>query len=268
MNKFKLLQVLLITTLGVISSSCVSQEVSNTAMDSEFKVKLNKLLPENNKSATKVVLQTDDDSDEEPKIFHYAYNSDYVVVGTVVKVEAVGRVNKKEKRQNILDLGDAAAGFLYSFHIERVLCSKESSSLEANSQQNSMQEFQIFVPVEKRHKENYSIRQRYLIFLQTLPKQNELTSVYELNKSKTYFEAFEGKESILTSKDPSLDSTTKKGIIEMSNPKYQVLIEKIEVFCSALNETDKNMKIKKLQELTRSPDEQLRNSAIYAIKTL
>jgi hypothetical protein len=268
MNKFKLLRVFLVIALGVFSISCVSEAASNNNMNSEFKVKLNELTPERDKSATKVMIKTVGDPDDKPRIFHYAHNSDYVVVAVMDKVQAIGRVEKKEKRQNILDLGDVAAGFLYSFHTEKILCSKESSSAEFNRRQNLMQEFQIFVPIEQRQKENYAKGQRYLIFLRAIPKQNELTSIYELNKSKNYFEAFEGAEAIFPSEGPSLDSKPKKGIIDMSNPKYQDLIEKIKLLCSALNEKDKDMRIKELQKLTKSSDKQLRNNAIYAIKDL
>ncbi len=224
--------------------------------------------PELSKSESNVIIQTIDRSEEQPSIFHYAYNSDYVVVAMLDKLEPVASANKKEDGQSISNLEDSVAGVLYSFRVERLLCSKESFSLKGDSPPNLLQKFQIFVAIEKNFEESYAKGQRYLIFLRALPNQEKLAAIYELDKSKNYFEAFEGYKSIFSTGSGSLHSPPKKGIVEMSNLKYQDLIEKIEIFCSALNGTDKNMKIKKLQKLTKSSDEQLRSNAIYAIKAL
>jgi hypothetical protein len=172
-------------------------------------------------------------------------------------------VEKQEK----LDLSDMVAGFIYSFRVEKMLCSKQLFSAENTSQTDSLQNFQIFVPIGTQG-ENYQQGQRYLIFLRQIPTEENLASIYELDKNKIYFRPFEGDKSIFPNETEGFHSPPKKGIIGMSDSKYQDLITNINLLCSTLNESDIKTRLIKLQKLTESTDEELRKNAIYAIGVL
>lgn len=212
---------------------------------------------------TQSVFSQTTQSDEPPRIFYYASMSDFTVVAVLDKREFVGKAEKRKKS----DLSDIVAGWVYSFRVEKKLCSKQLFSAENTSQTDTLQNFQIFVPVGTQG-ENYQQGERYLIFLRQIPVEENLASIYELDKNKIYFRPFEGDKSIFPNETEGFHSPPKKGIIGMSDSKYQDLITNINLFCSTLNEPDIETRFIKLEKLTESTDEELRNNAIYAIEVL
>jgi hypothetical protein len=268
MKTLKLLGLFSFVIFSVVNISCHSQNISENGINDKFTIRANKINPQTDKFPLGTTFQMTHSSTQPPVIFQYAYESDYVVVANLTERKPVGKVNKKEKNENIYDLEDNVAGFLYSFTVEKTLCSKLSFSTKDNSSLVTMQEFQIFVPMERRLNERYSKGHRYLIFLRALPNLDELMATYELNKSKNYFEVFEGKESIFPSEGGDFHGPPRKGIIDLSSLKYQDLAQKIEDFCSAINESDLETKLEKLRSLTKSTDEDLRINAAYAIEVL
>lgn len=264
MKTLKLLQASLITLLWMLGIACVSQEASNSNVThNTFTVKLDKLTPETSDSPTKIKIQEVNNLDNQPKIFHYISNSDYVVIAVLDKKDYVGKVNKQEK----LDLRNEVAGFVYSFRVEKTLCSKESLSPKAEPQTNPLQDFQIFVRAGTQG-ENYGEGQRYLIFLRQMPKEEKLSSIYELDGDKIFFRPFGGDKSIFPSEGVDFHEPTTRGVIEMSSVKHQDLIRRIETLCSALSGEDKNTKINNLRNLIKSDDKELKDNAIYTIKIL
>lgn len=264
MKIMKSLQLLMIIIVGFAALACIQQAgASNGVSNNTFVAKLNKINPETKSTPPELKIQEVNNSDDEPVIFNYVFNSDYVVVAISDKKDYVGKVIRQEKP----DLRDSVAGFVYSFRIEKILCSSESFLGKEDSQETLLQNFQIFVRAGNQG-ENYKDGQRYLLFIQHIPKDEKLSETFELDKDKIYFRPFEGKISIFPSIEGSMHSPPLKGIIEMSNVKQQNLIERIETFCLALNGEDKKTKIVNLQKLTKSNDSELKNNAVYAIKVL
>lgn len=273
MKMFKLCRVLLLAPVCILSTACVPQEfesnikaiqskATNTA-NNRFTAALTKTTSETNAPPSKVKLREVNNLGKEPKIFYYTSNSDYVVVALLDTKEYVGKVEKK----NQFSLEDNVAGILYSFRVEKTLCSKGSFSPTGKNQTNSLADFQMFTGVASPD-ERYNKGQRYLLFLRQIPKEENLAAIYELDKEKKYFRAFNGERSIFSDGGGGFHSPPTKGIIEMSNSKYQDLIEKIETFCLAVNQAELKTRLTNLQNLAASPDEEIKSNAVYAIKVL
>lgn len=264
MKTSKLLRVSLPILLSITGAACESHVASSSNVTHNIHtLKLNKSIQETDNSPTKGRIQEVINLDKEPSIFHYISNTDHTVVALLDKIDFVGKANKQEK----LDLRNEVAGFVYTFRVEKNLCSKDSFSPKEEPHKNLLQDFKIFVRAGEQEV-SYREGQRYLIFLRQIPKEAKLSSIYKLDEGKTYFQPFEGDKSIFPNEGEYLHSGPKKGIIEMSSLKHQALIKRVEALCSVLSEEDKNVKIKKLQDLTKSDDEELRNNAIYTIRIL
>lgn len=254
MKKSKLLQigyVILSSILG--GAACTSQQVSGSS-DLRGMTQL-----ETKTDKTDPPAQKTSDSENGPSLFHFASGSDYVVIATMTERGPVGKVNKKAE----LDLADLVAGRLFSFQVEKLLCSKEQFLPVSFSEQKVIHDFQIFVPGQI-SEENYLKDHKYLIFLQAQPETDKLAEVYELDKDKLYYRAFDGKTTYLF---PAGHRTSTKGVIDLSDPEHQELAQRIEIFCKAFNETDKAARLNNLRKLADSPDEELKSNAAYAIKT-
>lgn len=228
-----------------------------------FVAKLNESNSETKFLYSQLKIKEVNDFDNEPVIFNYVVGSDYVVEAILDKKDYVGKVIKQKEP----NLGDLVAGFVYSFRTEKIFCSKETFLVQKNSQINSLDNFQIFVRVGIQD-ENYKVGQRYLLFLQQIPKDEKLSETYELYENTTYFRPFVGEKSIFPSEEGSMHSPPLKGILEMSDEKHESLIKKIETFCLAVNGEDRKTKIMNLQKLAKSDDEELKVNAVYAISIL
>lgn len=214
---------------------------------------------------------------DEPSIFRFVTNSNYVVAALLTEVKIVSRAKKPEKQNPEANadglimgtpLEDAVAGFLFSFQVENVIYSKSSLQKNASPGQSNLQNFQIFVPA-KFHNEHYEKDHRYLIFLETQPEPKKLIKDYDLDEQKIYYRAFDGKTvSLFWRGGSEMHLPSTKGIIDLSKSEYWELAQRIETFCSALDEPDVKSRLRSLRELTDSSDEELKNNAAYAIKAL
>jgi hypothetical protein len=200
---------------------------------------------------------------KQPTIFNYVASSNYVVVATLDKKADYVSKNIEPLR---LDISDQVAGLIYSFKVEKNLCSKESLFDKSAKASKQISDFQIFVKTGSL--QIYELGKRYLIFLQEIPKSEKLTTIYKLEEDKNYYRVFEGEESLFPNEFGNIDPPPKKGIIKMDNLKDKDLIERIELLSEALGEKELKDKIKNLQKLTESKDTELAENAKYAIEIL
>lgn len=246
--------------LGILLSSCGSSQVQVPDLTNyEFAVKING----DKFEKTDSILILEEQPKDQPLLFSYLVNSDRVVVASWDKIAAVSKVEKKEK----LDLADLAAGILYSFKVERLLFSKTSLLAPEKSEQVHFPDFQIFIRVGTQG-ENYIQDRKYLIFLEEIPEQEELSLKFALAEDKKYFRALEGPETLYPNDAGGFHGPPKKGIIEMSDIRHQKLIERIETLCDALNQPGLDAKIQNLSKLLNSRDEEIQENALYAISWL
>ena len=114
MKTLRLLQMTLIISLWATGVACLSQEASSSDVaNNKFTVELNELIPETNVSPSELVIQEVSDLDNQPRILHYGFNSDYVVEASLSdKVKIISKVDKKETRKDIYNLEDNVAAFV------------------------------------------------------------------------------------------------------------------------------------------------------------
>lgn len=256
---------ILFLVLMVLAACAPTNSPLDSLGSSDFSVKIRTNSSPWNGMKIETVDEEENKFSDKPALFDYILNSDYVVVAQVVKTRPVGRIEKRETNANIVNLDDLFAGTLYLFSVETILCSI-SDKLTENSQSNIFRSFQRFVPVGTLD-ETYQEKKKYLIFLQQVPNEENLSRIFELEKDQTYFRPYEGRISIF-SNPGGFHSRSMKGIIDLSSTKDQILIKRIETFCKALSSEDINLKIENLKNLSESSDEELRENATYAINWL
>jgi hypothetical protein len=255
MKTQKYLQAALLAASLATGVACVTQATSGGSNDAadKFTVKINSseqgVLPQD------LEIREVGDFDAPPTLFNFINGSNYVVLAEIEKTEAVAKAGKKESE----DVQDLMAGLLHTFKVEKTLCAGDSSK--------TFKSFQVLVPMSERMTEYYQKGEKYLIFLREIANDDKFLAVYELDKEKPVFRAFEGETSIFPG-DGGMHGPPKKGIIKFSDIRYQELIKRIETLTAALCAEGKAAKIENLQKLTSSTDEELKTNAAYAIKTL
>lgn len=209
---------------------------------------------------------------EAPVLFEYLSNSDFVTFAVPQKVEPVAKLHMKKRdaervdRGEIrVDLGETNAGLLYSFRVEKTLCSSDFFANGRGPTQNLSNDFQIVVRGVIMQ-EYYLAGRRYLIFLKRLQKDDDVYSFLNLKSDRTYYRAYDGKVSIFPSSPGSIEGPPTKGIIELPTKTHGKLVERIESLCSAMRPVKVAEKLKNLRALAKSPDVELRENAEYAIR--
>lgn len=255
--------VITIIIFCLFGTSCLPQDARESAESNVEKniytVKLNDSISRTGQPTIKKVS----DLSKPPTLFNYVSSSDYVVEAIVRKQEYVGKV----KKQKELDVSDYLAMYVFSFDVEKTLCSKRSLSNNPVSEIKQLKAFQLIVPAGNLLNENYKEGEKFLLFINKVDKEENLPNIYELKADKLYYRVFEGQESLLPDKG-NMHSPPKKGRINVSDSRYQSLIKRIENFCSALNVKEKLEKIQNLQMLLNTDDQELRENVLYAIEIL
>lgn len=203
---------------------------------------------------------------ESPVLFSYLVKSTYTVRAYATKSEHVGLVNKTKGDPNKVYVGENVAGFVYSFDVARLLCSKDSFGKGRQHNPDSIERFQIFVPFGKFFYEDYRIGREYLIFLERIPIAEKLWERYEVERKAKFFRAYEGNISIFTMDQGSIEGPPRRGIIDLTNNRHKKLVERVESVCQALRVRRVGKKLENLRRLADSPDEELRENAEYAIR--
>lgn len=187
------------------------------------------------------------------EICRLAYSSDFIVIGTVIQSRPIPKRLSNDEVEKLDDLSKTLGGVLYTFQVEKILCSRADLTLDVRKTQASSERFFIFKIRDTRffQEEIYQDKQRYLIFLTAIPHQNQLLNQYNLEKGQIYYRAFEGG----------------KGLVPLSNDDLP-LLNKLKQFCAAISPSSPQEKIRRLNNLALSSDPELKQSAIEAIKII
>ncbi|HWP42466.1 MAG TPA: hypothetical protein VNO14_04475, partial [Blastocatellia bacterium] len=179
--------------------------------------------------------------------------SDFIAIGIVIQSHPVPERLSNDEIVKLDDLSKTLGGVLYTFQVEKVLCSRADLTPDVRKAPASSERFFIFKIRDTRffQEEIYQERQRYLIFLTSIPNQNQLLTQYRLEKGRIYYQALEGG----------------KGLIPLSSDEMP-LLNKVKQFCEAISPSSPHEKIRRLSNLAVSSDPELRQSAIEAIKII
>ncbi len=255
--------VITIIVFCLFGGSCLSQAVKESTETNVEKnvyaVKLSDSISRTNNPTIKEVR----DLSGPTTLFNYVSGSNYVVTAIVRKQEYVGKI----KKQKELDVSDYLAMYVFSLDVEKTLCSEGSLSNNPVSEIKQLETFQLIVPAENLLNENYKEGEKFLLFINEVNKEEDLSNIYELKSDKSYYRVFEGEECLLPDKG-NLHSPRKKGRINVSDSRYKSVIKRIEIFCSALNTREKQEKIQNLIKLLDTDDQELKENVLYAIEKL
>jgi hypothetical protein len=187
------------------------------------------------------------------EIYRLASSSDFIAIGTVIQSRPIPKRLSNDEIVKLDDLSKTLGGVLYTFQVEKVLCSRADLTLDVRKAQASGERFFIFKIRDTRffQEEIYQERQRYLIFLTAIPNQNQLLIQYSLEKGRIYYQALGGGE----------------GLIPLSSDEMP-LLDKLKQFCAAVSPSSPHEKIRRLSNLAESSDPELKQSAIEAIKII
>lgn len=206
--------------------------------------------------------------DEKITLVDYFFDSDLTVLATAVKSEPIALTKKSEADPNIVNLGDLAAGTLYTFRVEKVLFDKSSLfSSTLSTSEKSLSSFEIFLKMGGDFNEFYHLKGKYIIFLEKIPDHQNLTETYELRADTVYYHAYQSERSLFH-QEQGYHEPSKKGIIDVGDRKNSKLKEKIYSLSQSLSIQGNNAK--KIQSLEKLADEstELKEIALYAIKRL
>lgn len=196
-------------------------------------------------------FQTVSATKAEPSLYHFVSQSDYVVTAWV----------SKAKRQPLGQKGNLFAGTVYSFQIEKIFFVKTNSEV-SRTNELAHKNFVIFDPGGS-DSIIFSEGQKYLIFLEAVPNQAELIEEHELDDNKLYYRVV--RSSRYLSHSPPIGF---RGIIELKDSESEDFAKSVEVFCEALGESDRSIRLSKLQALTTSKNDILVENAEYVIKLI
>lgn len=204
---------------------------------------------------------------ERPALAEFVMESDYVAIVTRDDVKAIAKKDKKPVDSKEFDMSEWMAGTLYSLKVERVLFSKKAF-LEGLDIGGAVISTLDVVTKTGGFDEHLSKSDRYLVFLQEVPKDDDLLRTLELDRSQRYYRTFVGSQSIFPERPDPMHGSNKRGRINLTEGKYAKLVRNIEVFSEALATGDENLRTQKLQRLTEVSDDSLRSNAEFALKTV
>ena len=204
---------------------------------------------------------------EAPAIFKFILESDLVVIGSADKSNVVGKQNKKPMGSKDFDIKDWMVGGVYPVNVESVLFSKKA--FEDAALPLPIQRLEIFTEkINVSDGGNLVQENRYVLFLKRISKQDKMFNVLDLDSAKDYYETIVGSESIFPHSGPSMEGPSKRGLINLSSNYDSKLVENIRAFCDVLSQDNKDTRLNRLRELSKSTDSALRDNATYAIKFL
>lgn len=195
-------------------------------------------------------------------LVEFIFNSEYIVLAKCEKLDPVALVDRSETNSNVVNLGELAAGTLFSFRVQKNLFSANKN----NTNDPLSITFQIFGKTGNLA-EHYKVGNNYLIFLNKIPEESDLFSIYSLDRKQTYFAAHDGSSSFFsTSTDPH--SASSKGILDLSNPAHRSLSRVIITITNALDERSSKKQLSNLDRLRSSKDQEIRNLTELVIEKL
>jgi hypothetical protein len=207
--------------------------------------------------------------------------SRFVVIGTVIKAEGVGRHLSESDKQKMsqpsadgktaIVLLPTLGGSLYTIRIEKTVCRQEEfriipahdGRLSADSDQTAY----LFVPrtgpmFEGGHpQEILQLGERYMLFLYepAREKQQEWTKSFELDPKRVYYRGEELSRGVIPLAKPSAENP---------RPEQPPVLEKVTRLCEAMQPTDLVDKLAGLKSLENSGDPILAKEAEAAAKAL
>jgi|GEM_PF-3775746 len=189
------------------------------------------------------------------EMLRLATESDFAIVGTLVRSEGIVKRLSDEELTKLDDLNKAVGGIVYIFHVEDVVIKRADFGGAANRMSIPVDNLLIF----KRRgagdpyspNELYVYGKRYLIFVKAFPDPTKLMKDYKLDEKKTYYQAFEPNKGVM--------------LVE-SNPQQFLL--NLKQFGDAVKSPDPRTKLQKLKVLSNSPDPELKQTATAAIKLI
>ncbi|HLG16048.1 MAG TPA: hypothetical protein VJH03_16315 [Blastocatellia bacterium] len=184
--------------------------------------------------------------------FEPVSSSEFVVIGRVGRPRGIHQRLREGERLE-LDLGKVKGGVLFTFEVEKLLCTKADFTRGASRADTPLDKFRIFKTSDQRleMREFYSQNQRYLMFVKRIPNSEELPTLYNLDEGETYYEAFEGV----------------RGLIPLGE-KAPPLVARLEQFCRAVRPVDPRTKLRLLKRLIASSDPELRQTAQEAARVI
>ena len=232
-------------------------------------------------AATQINPATAPPGEDSGDLYQRVASSRFVVIGTVVKSEGVGRRLSESEQQKIIKpapegeraivLLPVLGGSLYTIRIEKTLCREEEFRIkpvgDGEAPANSEQTDYMFVPRTKPEfaggypQETLQSGDRYLLFLyQPDPeKQHDWTTSFDLDPNRVYFRGEELSRGVI----PLAKSTA-----ENPQPAQPPVLEKVTLLCEALRPTGLADKLAGLKNLEESGDPILAKEAKAATNAL
>ena len=205
-------------------------------------------------------------NDEPPPIFQFLVESDLVVVASVGEIRAVPSREKKSIDSKEFNINEWMAGSIYPLLVETTLFSKHA--LEHNLTPVPVGTIETIKYGRTFDQSGLQKGIRYLLFLKQIPRNDGIFEKLELENEKIFYRLFNGTRSIFQDAPDPMHGTNNVGRIDLSTGRYAELIETIRQLCDALSPGDNDLRIHKLEELTKSDNKILSLNAKYAIEYL
>lgn len=202
-------------------------------------------------------------SEDPPTLIGFILDSDYVVIGSVGDLRAVGKRDKKPADSKDLNMHDWMIGTIYPLAVEELLFSK--SSFLDGSAPVPVHTFEIFTITGNVDSALFK-GDRYMLFLKGISNQEDIFKTLELDPEKHYYRIISGAHPLREYTGGFIDGFSTIGELDMI--KDAKITGRIQTICEALSTRDTSIRRQRLEELSKSKDEVLRDNADYAIRYL
>ncbi|HMQ03781.1 MAG TPA: hypothetical protein PKD26_07685 [Pyrinomonadaceae bacterium] len=202
---------------------------------------------------------------EPATIFDFVIDSDYVIIAS--PRDGRGFVRRDGPQPGSKDFDHKYwSGATFSLDVESLLFSKEAFENEALPIPVSSME--VFQPPLQGLDGGFVLEKRYLLFVQKVPRDDDVFSTFTIEPTKTYHRVVIGNRSLFDDGKPTMHSGSKRGSIYLERVLDAELVPAITQLCNALSLSDKKARIERLQELSKSENQRLRTNAEYALRHL